>query len=1798
MPINTNLNQSPYFDDYDQDKQFNRVLFKPGFAVQARELTQLQSILQNQIEQFGDNIYKEGSIVKGCTFNNIDDLRYVKLEDTAAFDPTEYESRIVIEDPTGDIIELDYVYIITGSISGLQAQIIKARKGSVASQQNPQSTFWIKYLNTTASYTQFTAGESFSIDLYKYKRGTQSPSGANPTPIFASSPDVRVSTASDRVGKAFGIQMSPGVIFQKGHFIFANEQTLIIENYSDVPSDKNVGFETTEQTISALQDDSLFDNAFGSKNENAPGADRLKLTPNLVVKTPAQAGADADFFTIIRYQNGNAVGLRDVSQYNILGEELARRTYEESGNYVLESFPVSSDDRIPEGSVNTEVTALLGQGVAYVKGFRVENSGERSFTIDQIQNTETVNNQSIGIEYGHYVDVTGFSGRLDIDHTPVTLQDNTNGTIGTAIALNLTPTRLYLSNIALSGPITNLDRVSDGNGYVEVGNKLKEVSKKPLIFDSGLSSTFELTDTLIPVRQRVAATHSSGAITLTANPGEDFDCQQDDILVIADNGVQWPVTGLTKSLNNSQMDFNIDSGANTNVFVYHNRRLLGTGSTGIDSYNKVIREPWVKVTYSGNAQASDTQYNLGFPDVFEIKEIKDSTGADFTSSFRLVRNQKDQYYDLSYIEYIAGRPKPADGSVLVNIKCFELSASTGEYFFSINSYPNTLDRNDIPVHVSDTGIQYNLRECIDFRPHCDIESGVSYSATESSANAGSATQDVGVTQPTFTTYGAPLIPAINESATTDIEHYLARIDSIVADSYGEFTLVKGKENARPVPPQVESDKLVIATAFVPGYPALSSKDADTQRKREYAVKIKPTGVKAYRMKDMHNLEKKIDNMAYYISLNQLESDTQNLTILDENGLNRFKNGFVVEPFNNLSLANINSPEFRSAVPFNQKILTPAVKTFPIDLKYKSNTSGTIFPSVTNPKVATLTRDSNVDVITQPYATNFRNCVSNFFKYIGEGVISPPYDASYDTTTNPVTLEIDLTSHFRDFVDNIQQFLPMTDTRTTTEVIGDDTWFRRWGNRGRRTEQTTITTTTREIQVNDSVINAPVGDFVSNFEFEPFMASRDIKIYMSGLRPNTPHYFYFDGQDVNAHIIPGSTASSVDGIERLGDKGVTSISTDANGNIYAVFNLPAETFYVGDRVLEIADVDQYSSIDSASTSKGFITYRAYNFSVEKSALTTSTRAPDFDVNTTTTTRNVIRRIRGRDPIAQTFFIKKGMGRGSNSVYLSEVDVFFKRVATEKNGITLQVREVINGYPTNQIVPFSKVHKLHTELTSAVSDDASVATTFTFDAPIRLDVEKEYAIVLQPDASDPNYLVFTSKVGETDLTPGTTQGAAIVQDWGDGVLFTSTNNSAWSSYQDEDMKFTLRRANFSASTGSVTLTNNDDEFLTVNNITGAFNVGEKIYQEDPVYVATPPSNAVNVVQNSATVTSGGGLNTIYSDGDFIKISNGSDIGIYKIASVDSAVQLTLTSPWGFASVNGTDHLPVTVGVLSYLDKRNAATMHLTESSATSTRPFQVGETIKGLDSTRTADITSIDNINISYFQPFISQINDSVSSTTFEGTFVSPDNVNITYDLPLQFNDNNHYNQKGVILYSKSNDPSRAKSFDLIVNMENNSNVTSSPFVDIEVSKLLAYQYTLSNTAADSSAFVSKTVELASDLDAEDINVIVTGYRPTGTDIKVYIRAQSPFDSAGFETVPWTELELFEGVGVFCSKTNIRDYREFRYRIADANKNAGVYEYTSSNGTFQEFRRFAIKIELLSSNIHNAPTLMDYRAIALT
>ena len=84
MPLTTNT--SPYWDDYEADKQFYRILFRPGYAVQARELTQLQTNLQKQIEHHGRHIFRHGSrVLDGQIAYN--KCHHIKLSDYEGNNP-------------------------------------------------------------------------------------------------------------------------------------------------------------------------------------------------------------------------------------------------------------------------------------------------------------------------------------------------------------------------------------------------------------------------------------------------------------------------------------------------------------------------------------------------------------------------------------------------------------------------------------------------------------------------------------------------------------------------------------------------------------------------------------------------------------------------------------------------------------------------------------------------------------------------------------------------------------------------------------------------------------------------------------------------------------------------------------------------------------------------------------------------------------------------------------------------------------------------------------------------------------------------------------------------------------------------------------------------------------------------------------------------------------------------------------------------------------------------------------------------------------------------------------------------------------------------------------------------------------------------------------------------------------------------------------------------------------------------------------------------------------------------------
>jgi len=1781
MPINTNLNIAPYFDDFGLEKQFYKILFKPAYAVQARELTQLQTILQNQVEQFGDNIYQEGSIIKGCNFTNLNGLQYVKLTDKTDFDPDLYKPETADEIISGVSKEVDTKYEIEGAITGLKASIITTDRGFETRPPN-LNTFYINYLNTNEAdgYKAFIGGEELTINRYKYDGSTIIQTDLNVETI-------NVTQLPAPTGKSFGIQSAAGVIFQKGHFLFAGEQTLVVSKYNDQPDEISVGYEVAESLISSLQDNTLFDNANGSTNENAPGADRLKMVPSLVAKTTAVADVDANFFTLIRYQNGSAVSLRDVAQFNSIAEELAKRTYEESGDYIVENFKVTTERR------GTDLKVLVGKGSAYVKGYRVENRGNMDVTIDNIGSTNIQENQATSLDYGSYVDITSVNGTISLDYTSVELQLPNGTQIGSAFVKNFTPTRLYIFGVSITDAtktFADVERIVSTGGSISIAanSKIKDSKVAPMVFNTGVRSLKEVTDITVPVRITSGVTVTNDLITINAQPGDDFACDNSNIVVVDASNTLIPVTSYSTSLNNSVLTINLSPGSDPSADVWYNKRITDT-----TPYNKLIVEPFIKTVWN-NGQS---QYSLGFPDVCEIISVEDSLGNDFTDCFRLVTNQQDNFYDVSYMEVIAGRTKPTSGTLTVKLKVFKINNSTGINFFAINSYPiddtsellptGKIRSYDIPTYISTSGTVYHLRECLDFRPYADLGAGASYSAlTEGAASV--VTSTVGGTQPSFAGSSGHVFPMLNGNVNHDVEHYLSRIDVVTIDSYGKSAIVKGEEDERPVPPKVGSDQLVISQVTIPGFPVLSPQEASDRQKPYYACTTKASGVKNYTMRDIAKLEKKLDAMEYYISLNQLEQSTQNLNVVDQNGLSRFKNGFIVDPFNDTSISALDNPDFQAAIHSDTKMLTPALNTFPLDLILKTSTGATIFPTTDDPEVASLSRNANTKLIGQPYATNFRNCVSNFWKYDGVGSLSPSHDMAQDTVTNPVTLDIDLVTPFTDFVQNLQNFIPMTiqnfnrTTRAMTHLGG-----RQWNI------QDTTTTSTTALSVNEANSQQSVGDFVSNFEFQPFMRSRSIGIFASGLRPNTRHYFFFDGVDANEYVRPGTNADTSRRVRRNGAKGA-AVSTDSNGKLRAVFDLPDGTFYVGDRTMTVVDVDQYSSIESSSTSKIDLEYHAYNISVEKSALTTSTRIPDTDTGTEVTTRTLPARTVTIDPLAQTFFVKKGMGRGSNTVFASKIDLYFKR-KSDINGATVMLREVVNGYPASQVLPFSKVHLNSSQINT--SDNASAVTTVDFDAPIRLDVEKEYAVVIMPDANDPNYLVFTSKVGGLDLTPGATQGQSVVQDWGDGVLFSSTNNRAWKSYQDEDLKFTLYRHDFNADTGSVTLTNDGHEFLTLADWNGRFNSGEEVYEEKAFTGAT--SGNIGMPINTNVIT-GTGLNDSFAAGDKILITNagGTRSDIFEVVTVDSAIQLTVERPVDFTVGAGTCK-SIVVGRISHYNKLERSQMFLSGSSASSSKTFTANTTIVGFESGTEGTIGTIDNINLSYIQPLIMKTNDSITTTKLSGVFTDPSNVLTSYYMPMKFGANNAFNRKGVVLYSKSNNIDGTKPFDITVSMTNDSNTTSTPIVDLETATILAYQYKATNVSDTTSKYISRTIELAEDLDAEDMQVYLTGYRPFGSDIKVYIKPQNVYDNAPFNSIPWLELELTEGVGVYCSDTNDNDFREFKFELADANKDSsGMLEYTSGSGTFVGYRKFAIKIELLTPDISKSPFVRDYRALALT
>ena len=204
-----NFNVDPYYDDFDDTKNFHRILFKPGKAVQARELTQAQTILQDQITKFANNIFKENSPVTGGQITTNFNCYYIKLQST-------YNSATI------DVTEFDGL-LLTNSTGTIKAKVVAVAQATGTSGEGDPPTLIVVY----KSGTRFTDNDII-YDVNSNKACQAITNGST--------------------GESSVVSIAKGVFYVLGNFVQIEPTTIILSKYDSTPS-RRVGLESRRRKV-------------------------------------------------------------------------------------------------------------------------------------------------------------------------------------------------------------------------------------------------------------------------------------------------------------------------------------------------------------------------------------------------------------------------------------------------------------------------------------------------------------------------------------------------------------------------------------------------------------------------------------------------------------------------------------------------------------------------------------------------------------------------------------------------------------------------------------------------------------------------------------------------------------------------------------------------------------------------------------------------------------------------------------------------------------------------------------------------------------------------------------------------------------------------------------------------------------------------------------------------------------------------------------------------------------------------------------------------------------------------------------------------------------------------------------------------------------------------------------------------------------------------------------------------------------------------------------------------------------
>jgi hypothetical protein len=929
-----------------------------------------------------------------------------------------------------------------------------------------------------------------------------------------------------------------------------------------------------------------------------------------------------------------------------------------------------------------------------------------------------------------------------------------------------------------------------------------------------------LSDTSLKIRRQFVTTlSSSGTATLTAGTNEVFSAFTENDYAVSIMTTGSGATGAAGDLislstgsdftlggspTGKTLAINLGSGYNG-----HKIKVTATISASVVGAKTKTNTSAQTLTIDTEALATDDYISLGKADVHKINSIfmaadfstaADTDDVEVTDRFELDTGQRDNYYDISRLKLKKDKVD-VTGRLLINFDYFEHGAGN---FFSVDSYSG-FDYSSIPAYTSDvTGQDFSLRDCLDFRPRVDDASTI---------NSGGVNRS-------FDGTGASAIEfcKVNSDVTADLEYYLSKRARIYLSARGQFKVVAGASAIQPGFGEQLKDAIHLYDVFMPAF----TFDTST-------IEIKAIDNRRYTMRDIGGLHKRIETMEFYTQLSLLETAAQSLQIQDADGFDRFKNGIIVDNFTGHGIGDVTDNDYSISMDMAKGELRPSHHMDNSNL-IESDSALANSTSMTDVIRTTNGYQKTGDLITLPY-TEFTEIEQQYasttvnlnpydtISFVGNVVITPDQDDWMETETLPeMTINIPgvfdtLTNQAGESVQELNLgtvWDEWNNNWSSVDIAGTEETTRRRDRRPqwpfiRDVNRTTVDTQEVNNRTRTGVRttlqpgglrNTSIGNRVVQVAFATFIRAKDISFTANGMKPGTRIFPFFDSEDVSAYVTPtGSSAGA-------------ALTTDAAGSASGVFALPTPTvstnprWRVGKRTFRLTSSSTNVKTEGLVTTSAETDYTAKGLIQTVQGTVVSTRETQVQRTTSTDSDQIIgaqgtRVVRDNtgawfDPVCQSFMVDK-----PNGLFVSSIEVFFKAKSSALP-VTLQIRTMVNGYPTTTVVPFAQQTVQSSDVT--VSEDASAATKFTFPSPVFLQNGIEYAFCVITNNDE--YLMYTSRLGQTTL-----DGARLIsQQPYLGSMFKSQNASTWTSEQNEDVKFKINRCKFTENTeGTVTLVN---------------------------------------------------------------------------------------------------------------------------------------------------------------------------------------------------------------------------------------------------------------------------------------------------------------------------------------------------------------------------------------------------------